>query len=167
VPTIRSSEEGRRLARLRWERQRQREAEEAAEIARLAETWASDALSFAVLTKSEEDCVIAALLRQGAEGAVREVSPSVVLACAEVGIDRATAERLADLVALFVAAAIERNGGPEVALPTPEAWRATVAWGAIYAQDGRSLVTGRIARESAAEMAEADGGLIQPARAGP
>jgi len=158
VPTIRNSEEGRRLARLRWERQRQREAEEAAEIARLAETWASDAFPLAILTKAQQDRLIGDLLRQGAEGAVREVSPSVVLACAEVGIDRATAERLADLVALFVAAAIERNGGPEVALPPPETWRATVAWDAIYAQDGRSLVTGRIARESAAETAEPTGG---------
>ena len=154
MPTIRSSEEGRRLAEARWRKHREREAE----IVRLAEAWADDALSLAVLTEAQQRRLIGNLLRQGAEGTLCEVAPSVVLACAEVGIDRATAERLADLVALFVAAAIERAGGPEVALPTPEAWRATVAWDAIYAQDGRSLVTGAIAREPQAEMAEADGG---------
>ena len=152
MPTIRSSEEGRRLAEARWRKHREREA------VRLAEAWADDPFPLAILTKSEQERMIAALLRQGAEGALAEVAPSVVLACAEVGIDRVTAERIADLAVLLTAAAIERNGGPEVALPTPEAWRATVAWDAIYAQDGRSLVTGRIARESAAEMAEADGG---------
>ena len=157
MPTIRSSEEGRRLARLRWERQRQREAEEAAEAARLAETWADDALSFAALTESEQERVIAALLRQGAEGALAEVAPSVAIAAAELGLGRATAERLADLAALLAAAAIERAGGPEVALPTPEAWRATVAWDVLYDPSGKSLVAGAIARESAAEMAEADG----------
>ena len=158
MPTIRNSEQGRRLAQLRWQRQRQREAEEAAEIARLAETWASDAFPLAILTKAQQDRLIGDLLRQGAEGAVREVSPSVVLACAEVGIDRATAERIGDLVALFVAAAIERAGGPQAALPTPEAWRATVAWDVLYDPDGRSRVAGAIARESAAEMAGANGG---------
>ena len=154
MPTIRNSEQGRRLAEARWRKHREREAE----IVRLAEAWADDALSLAVLTEAQQRRLIGNLLRQGAEGTLCEVAPSVVLACAEVGIDRATAERLADLVALFVAAAIERAGGPEVALPTPEAWRATVAWDAIYAQDGRSLVTGAIAREPQAEMAEADGG---------
>ena len=56
-----------------------------------------------------------------------------------------------------MAAAIERAGGPEVALPTPEAWRETVVWGVLYL-DAKSRVVGAIARESAAEMAEADGG---------
>jgi hypothetical protein len=157
MPTIRNSEQASRLARLRWERQRQREAEEAAEAARLAETWADDALSFAILTKGEQDRLIKGVLRQGAEGAAREVAPSVVIAAAELGIDRATAERLADLVALFVAEAIQAAGGPEVSLPTPEAWRQTVNWGALYAPAGKSLVAGAIARESAAEMAEAGG----------
>ena len=87
-----------------------------------------------------------------------EVAPSVVLACAELGIDRATAERLADLAMLLTATAIQAAGGPEVVMPAPEAWRQTVNWGAIYASDGKSLVTGAIARESAAEMAEAGGG---------
>ena len=153
MPTIRNSEEGRRLARLRWERQRQREAE----AARVAGAWGSDALAFSVMTKAEQDRLIGAALRQGAEGALREVSPSVVVAAAELGLGRAMAERLGDLTMLVTSVAIERAGGPEVALPTPEAWRATVAWGAIYAQDGRSLVTGAIARESVAEMAEAGG----------
>jgi hypothetical protein len=152
MPTIRNSDQGRRLAEARWRKHREREAKEA------AEAWADDALSFAVLTKSEQARLIGAVLRQGAEGAVREVAPSVVLACAELGIDRATAERIADLVALFVAEAIQAAGGPEISLPTPEAWRATVAWDAIYAQDGRSLVTGAIARESQAEKAEPAGG---------
>ena len=97
MPTIRNSEQGRRLAQRRWERRRQREAKEAAEAVRLAETWADDALSFAVLTKSEQDRLIGAALRRGAEAALAEVAPSVVLACAELGIDRATAERIADL----------------------------------------------------------------------
>jgi hypothetical protein len=48
MPTIRSSEEGRRLAEARWRKHREREAE----IARLAEAWADDALSFAILTKA-------------------------------------------------------------------------------------------------------------------
>jgi len=97
---------------------------------------------------------MADVARQGAEGALAEVAPSVVLAASELGLGRAEAERLADLVALFVAAAIERAGGPEVALPTGEAWRATVAWDVLYAPDGKSLVAGAIARESQAEMAE-------------
>jgi hypothetical protein len=142
VPTIRNSEEGRRLAEARWRKHREREAEEAAEAARLAEL----------------NRVVADLLRQGAEGALAEVSPSVVLAAAELGVDRATAERLADLVALFVAEAIEAAGGPEVALPTPQAWRQTVNWDALFDPDRRSRVAGAIARESAAEMAEAGGG---------
>jgi hypothetical protein len=146
MPTIRNSEQGRRLAEARWRKHREREAEEAAVPVRLAEGWADDVLSLTILTKSEQARLIGAVLRQGAEGAVREVAPSVVLACAELGIDRATAERAADLVALFVAEAIQAAGGPEISLPTPEAWRATVAWDAIYAQDGRSLVTGAIAR---------------------
>jgi len=152
VPTIRNSEQGRRLAEARWRKHREREAE----IVRLAEAWADDALSLAVLTEAQQRRLIGNLLRQGAEGTLCEVAPSVVLACAEVGIDRATAERLADLVALFVAAAIERAGGPEVALPTPEAWRATVAWDVLYGPDGESLVAGAIARESQAELAEVD-----------
>ena len=152
MPTIRNSEEGRRLAEARWRKHREREAA----AVRLAEAWADDALSLAVLTEAQQRRLIGNLLRQGAEGTLCEVAPSVVLACAEVGIDRATAERLADLVALFVAAAIERAGGPEVALPTPEAWRATVAWDVLYGPDGESLVAGAIARESQAELAEVD-----------
>jgi hypothetical protein len=158
MPTIRNSEQGRRLAQRRWERRRQREAEEAAEAVRLAEAWADDALSFAILTKSEQDRLIGAVLRQGAKGAVREVAPSVVIAAAELGIDRATAKRIADLAMLLTATVIERNGCPEVSLPTPEVWRATVAWDVIYAPDGSSLVTGAIARESQAEKAEPTGG---------
>ncbi|QXM24331.1 hypothetical protein KO353_13935 [Elioraea tepida] len=150
MPTIRNSEQGRRLAEARWRKHREREAE----IVRLAEAWADDALSLAVLTEAQQRRLIGNLLRQGAEGTLCEVAPSVVLACAEVGIDRATAEQAADLVALFVAEAIEAAGGPEVALPTPETWRQTVNWDALYDPDGKSLVTGRIARESQAEMAE-------------
>ena len=153
MPTIRSSEEGRRLAEARWRKHREREAE----IVRLAEAWADDALSLAVLTEAQQRRLIGNLLRQGVEGTLCEVAPSVVLACAEVGIDRAAAERIADLAVLLTAAAIERAGGPEVALPAPETWRQTVNWDALYDPDGKSLVTGRIARESAAEMTEADG----------
>ena len=79
----------------------------------------------------------------------------MVIAAAELGIDRAAAERLANLAALLTATAIERAGGPEISLPTPEAWRATVAWDVLYDPDGRSRVVGAIARESQAEIAEA------------
>ena len=147
MPTIRSSEEGHRLAEARWRKYREREAE----------AWLDDVFSFDVLTKAEQRRLIGAALRQGAEGALAEVGPSVALAAAELNLDRAVAERAGDLVALFVAAAIERAGGPEVALPAPETWRQTVNWDALYDPDGKSLVTGRIARESAAEMTEADG----------
>jgi hypothetical protein len=153
MPTIRNSEQARRLAEARWRKHREREAA----AVRLAEAWADDPFPLAILTKSEQERMIAALLRQGAEGALAEVAPSVAIAAAEHGIDRATAERLADLTMLLMAAAIERAGGPEVALPTPEAWRETVVWGVLYL-DGKSRVVGAIARESAAEMAEADGG---------
>jgi hypothetical protein len=149
MPTIRNSDQGRRLAEARWRKHREREAKEAAEAG-------ADG-AFAILTKSEQDRLIGAALRRGAEGALAEVAPSVVLVCAELGIDRATAERAADLVALFVAEAIQAAGGPEVSLPTPEAWRGKVAWNAVFALDGKPLVTGAIARESAAEMAEAGG----------
>jgi hypothetical protein len=153
MPTIRNSEQARRLAEARWRKHREREAA----AVRLAEAWADDPFPLAILTKSEQERMIAALLRQGAEGALAEVAPSVAIVAAELGIDRATAERLADLTMLLMAAAIERAGGPEVALPTPEAWRETVVWGVLYL-DGKSRVVGAIARESAAEMAEADGG---------
>ena len=154
MPTIRNSEQGRRLAEARWRKHREREAE----AARVAETWADDALSFAVLTKGKQDRLIGTALRQGAEAAVREAAASIILAAAETGIDRATAERIADLAMLLTAAAIEQAGGPEVSLPTPEAWRATVAWDAVSDPDGSSLVTKAIACESAAEMAEPTGG---------
>ena len=152
MPTIRSSEQGRRLAEARWRKQREREAA-AAPVAAAALMGIDD---IQVVTGDERARLIGAALRQGAEGALREVSPSVVLAAAELGLGRTEAERLADLAMLLTAVGIEQAGGPEVALPTPEAWRATVAWDALYAPDGRSLVTGAIARASAAEMAEAD-----------
>jgi len=153
MPTIRNSEQGRRLAEARWRKYREREAKGAC----VAETWADDALSFAILTKGEQDRLIGTALRQGAEAALAEVAPAAVLVFAEVGIDRATAERAADVVALFVAEAIQAAGGPEVALPTPEAWRATIDWTALYGPDGSSLVTGAVARGSQAEMAEPTG----------
>ena len=152
MPKIRTTEEARRLAEARWRKHREREAA----AVRLAEEWADDAFPLA-LTKSEQERMIGDLLRQGAEAALAEVAPSVAIAAAELGIDRATAERLADLTMLLTAVAIERAGGPEVALPTPEAWRATVAWDVLYDPSGESLVTKAIARESAAEMADADG----------
>jgi hypothetical protein len=154
MPMIRNSEQGRRLAKARWRKHREREAE-AARTAAAAVMGIDD---IQVVTGEERARLIGTALRQGAEGAVREVAPSVVIAAAELGIDRATAERIADLVALFVAEAIQAAGGPEVSLPTPEAWRGEVAWDAVYGPDGKSLVTGAIARESAAEMAEAGGG---------
>ena len=154
MPTIRNSEQGRRLAQRRWERQRQREAE----AARTAAAAVMDIDDIRVVTGEEQARLIGSALRRGAEGAVREVAPSVVLACAELGIDRATAERIADLVALFVAEAIQAANGPEVSLPTPEAWRQTANWDVLFDPDRRSRVAGAIARESAAEMAEPTGG---------
>ena len=150
MPTIRNSEQARRLAEARWRKHREREAEEAAEAG-------ADG-AFAILTKAEQDRLIGAVLRHGAEGALAQVAPAAALVFAELGVDRATAEWAADLVALLAASAISNAGGPEVTLPAPEAWRAMVAWDALYGPDGRSLVTGAIARESAAEMAEAGGG---------
>ena len=95
------------------------------------------------------------------EAALREVAPSVVLAAAEAGIPRDRAELVADLAALLAATALQAEADPaglrDLGLPHPTAWRATVAWDALYGPDGRSLVTGQIARESAAEMAEAGG----------
>jgi len=151
MPRKMTSAEAQRMARARWNRHHE------AVAAGAAEAWADDALSLAVLPKSELDGLLRAALRQGAEGAVREVAPSVAVAAAELGLDRAAAERAADLIVLFVADAIRAAGGPEISLPAPEAWRATVAWDALYGPEGRSLVAGAIARESAAEMAEAGG----------
>jgi hypothetical protein len=150
MPTIRNSEQGRRLAEARWREHREREAE-AARTAAAAVMGIDD---IQVVTGEERARMIWTALRQGAEAALAEVAPSIALTCAELSIDRATAERIADLAMLLTAAAIEQTGGPEISLPAPEAWRATVAWDAIYAPDGKSLVTGAIARESQAEMAE-------------
>jgi hypothetical protein len=150
MPTIRNSEQARRLAEARWRKHREREAEEAAEAG-------ADG-AFAILTKGEQHRLIGAALRQGASAALAEAVPSIALACAELEVNRATAERIADLAMLLTATAIQAAGGPEVVMPAPEAWRQTVNWDAIYASDGKSLVTGAIARESAAEMAEAGGG---------
>jgi transcriptional regulator with XRE-family HTH domain len=88
--------------------------------------------------------------------AAAEIPPAVVLAGAELGLTREAAERLAGLVLLFWA--IEPNelltetGGPELLLPLPEDWRRWVKWPAVFGPDGMSLVTGRIERESRAEM---------------
>jgi hypothetical protein len=87
---------------------------------------------------------------------VREVAPSVVIAAAELGIDRATAERLADLAMLLTAAAIERPAARRLRC-RPRKPGAQGAWDALYGPDGKSLVTGEIARESAAELAEPTG----------
>jgi len=59
MPTIRNSEEGRRLAEARWRKHREREAE----ITRLAELWGNDALAFSVMTKAEQERMIGAVLR--------------------------------------------------------------------------------------------------------
>ena len=145
MPRKMTSAEARQMARARWNRERE------AVRAGLAAS-----LDFEILTGAQLNDLVAGALRHGAEGALAQVGPAVIISAAEVGVDRATAERIADLAMLLTATAIQAAGGPEVSLPTPEAWRATVAWNALYA-DGKSLVTGAIARESAAEMAEAGG----------
>jgi hypothetical protein len=60
MPTIRNSEQARRLAEARWRKHREREAA----AVRLAEAWADDPFPLAILTKSEQERMIAALLRQ-------------------------------------------------------------------------------------------------------
>jgi hypothetical protein len=89
------------------------------------------------------------------------VAPSVALAAAECGLDRATAERLGDLAALLaaetVAQSAERAGlaalAEAIVVPAPEGWRATVRWDALFDAAGASAVAGAIAADSAAEAA--------------
>jgi transcriptional regulator with XRE-family HTH domain len=88
--------------------------------------------------------------------AAAEIPVAVVLAAAEMGLTREAAERLAGLALLFWV--IEPNsllaeiGAPELLLPLPEDWRRWVNWPAVFGPDGMSLVTGRIERESRAEL---------------
>jgi hypothetical protein len=85
---------------------------------------------------------------------LREAAIAAVLAGAEMGLRREVAERLADLVILFVlaAAAPEAEAAPDEVL----SWREEVAWPALFGPDGASLVQGQLEAESRAELAEAD-----------
>jgi hypothetical protein len=88
--------------------------------------------------------------------AAAEIAPAVVLAGAEMGLTREAAERLAGLALLIWATGpndlLGETGAPELLLPHPEAWRRLVNWPAMFGSNGESLVTGRIERESRAEM---------------
>jgi hypothetical protein len=85
-----------------------------------------------------------------------EIPPAVVLAAAEVGLTRAQAERLGDLVLLCWAVEpnqlLAENGAPELLIPRPEAWRQEINWPALFDHDGASLVAGQIEAESRAEL---------------
>jgi hypothetical protein len=80
-----------------------------------------------------------------------EVPPAVALACAEEGLDRAKAERLADLALVILAEALQL--GEDALLPHSDAWRATVAWDALFGPDGASRVPGAMVAETAREAA--------------
>jgi transcriptional regulator with XRE-family HTH domain len=88
--------------------------------------------------------------------AAAEIPPAVVLAAAELGLTREAAERLANLTLLIWASGpnelLAETGAPELLLPFPEDWRRLVNWPAMFGPDGMSLVTGRIERESRAEL---------------
>jgi len=75
----------------------------------------------------------------------------VVLACAEEGLDRAKAERLANMALVILAEALRL--GEDALLPHPDAWRATVAWDALFGPDGASRVAGAMVAETAREAA--------------
>ena len=75
----------------------------------------------------------------------------MVLACAEEGLDRAKAERLANMALVILAEALRL--GEDALLPHPDAWRATVAWDALFGPDGASRVAGAMVAETAREAA--------------
>jgi hypothetical protein len=92
---------------------------------------------------------------------LREVAIAAVLAGAEVGMRREAAERLADLVALFFWGSmnepLKAEGLPEgipADLDAVLAWRERVNWPALFGPDSASLVAGKIAAQSRAELAE-------------
>lgn len=97
--------------------------------------------------------------------ALREAPIGAVLAAAEGGIPRAQAERLADLAALFLWSAMNRqrhalglpagDGDEDEDEDDPQAWREAVNWPALFDAEGRSIVAGRMA---AATADEAGGG---------
>lgn len=163
MPKVRklSSARARAMAAARWARQRQAEA---AAVALPADI---DAMLNQVLggparpAPAEPEPLDTASALVGVKNALAEVAPSVALAAAELGLDRATAERLGDLAALLaaetVAQSAERAGlaalAEAITVPAPEGWRATVAWDALFGPDGASAVTGAIAADSAAEAA--------------
>jgi hypothetical protein len=90
---------------------------------------------------------------------LREVAIAAVLAAAEVGLTRPQAERLADLATLIFWGAmnepLKAEGLPEGIHADTDAvlaWRARVNWHGLFGPDGESRVTGRIERESRAEL---------------
>jgi hypothetical protein len=100
--------------------------------------------------------VVAALL------ALREAPIAAAIAAAEVGIPRTQAERLADLLVAVLWEALNQHAsrmglpdsgddGPVYAATDMLAWRDAVNWPRLFDAEGRSLATGRMAADAAAE----------------
>jgi hypothetical protein len=162
VPKVRklSSARARAMAEARWARQRQAAAAAVALPADI-DAMLNQVLGGAAQPTPAEPGLDVASALVGIQNTLREVPFAVVLAAAECGLPRATAERLGDLAALLaaetVAQSAERAGlavlTEAIAVPAPDAWRATVAWDALFDAAGASAVAGAIAADSAAEAA--------------
>lgn len=155
MPRKMTSAEARRMARARWRRQREAEAMLPVDI----QAMLNEVLGVPARPAPAEPVLDIASALTGVQAALAEVAPSVVRAAAEVGLDRSTAERLGDLALWLAAEMVEqaalRAGHEGVAealeFPTPEQWRAAVAWPVLFDVNGASIVTGAIERDSHAE----------------
>lgn len=158
MPRKITSRQAREMARRRWARQRAREAEadarQEADGALRALEWINAMFGGPIAPTPAPLDNASALL--GITNTLREVAPAVVLAAAELGLDRAAAERLGDLAALIAAETVlaSASAGGVIAdpdgievLPVPDAWRATVAWDRLYDPDGTSRVAGVMTAE--------------------
>jgi hypothetical protein len=151
-----TSAQARAMANARWRRQREAEAMLPADI----QATLNEVLGVPGRPAPAAPGPDAASVLMGIQNTLAEVGPSVVRAAAELGLDRATAERLGDLALWLVAETVEqaalRAGHGVVAealeFPTPEAWRATVAWPVLFDAAGASVATGAMERAPRAEM---------------
>jgi hypothetical protein len=157
-----TSAEARRMANARWARQRAAEDAVAWPLPEDIADVVNQALGGpARPAPAEPEPLDAASALVGVKNALSAVAPAVALAAAELGLDRATAERLGDLAALLaaetVAQSAERAGlavlAEAITVPAPDAWRATMAWPALFDAAGASAVAGAMAADSAAEAA--------------
>ncbi|HYE70104.1 MAG TPA: hypothetical protein VD932_01100 [Aquabacterium sp.] len=90
------------------------------------------------------------MVAKAAGYAVHEAPIWAAIAAAEAGVPRAQAERLADVLVVLLAKAVEeeltRAGVPNVEqafkVPHPDAWRRNVNWPGIYDTAGTSLCAG-------------------------